>query len=62
MKATKSMEMAHVKAMKKAGVPKKFVKQEAAEAKAMKYAKGGGIESRGKTSCKTVTMKRGGKC
>ena len=29
---------------------------------AMKMAKGGGIESKGKTKGKMVTMKKGGKC
>lgn len=32
------------------------------QAKATGFAKGGGIESKGKTKGKTVTMKRGGKC
>jgi len=68
MKESKSMELRHVVAMKKAGVPKKIVKEEMSEAAAMKkggmakYAKGGGIEARGKTKGKTVTMKRGGRC
>lgn len=29
---------------------------------AKRFAKGGGVESRGKTKGKMVTMKRGGKC
>lgn len=48
MKTTKATEMKHAMAMKKAGVPKKFVKEEMAEAKSMKYAKGGSA-SKGKT-------------
>lgn len=52
----KAMELKHAAAMKKAGVPKRFVKEELSEAAKMKcgggvkkYAKGGGIELRGKT-------------
>ncbi len=56
------MEMEHVKAMKKAGVPSKYVKEEMSEAKAMKkggkcYAKGGKIDGcaqRGKTKGRMV--------
>jgi hypothetical protein len=62
MKTTKATEMKHAMAMKKAGVPKKFVKEELAEAKTMKYAKGGGIESKGKTKGTMVSMRGGGKC
>ena len=67
MKESKAMEMRHVAAMKKAGVPKKIVKEEQAEAAAMKkggkacgYAKGGyvraadGIASKGKTKGRMV--------
>lgn len=68
MKESKAMEMRHVAAMKKAGVPKKIVKEEQAEANS--YKKGGsvfrasanGIATKGKTKAKMVTMKRGGKC
>jgi hypothetical protein len=62
MKESKSMELKHVTAMKKAGVPKKIVKEELREAQSMKYAKGGGIESKGKTKGTMIAMKRGGKC
>lgn len=68
MKESKAKEMRHVQAMKKAGVPKKIVGEEAAEAAAMKkggaarFAKGGGVESSGKTKGRFVTMKKGGKC
>lgn len=56
----KAMEKRHVAAMKKAGVPKRIVKEEQAEMS--KYARGGGVESKGKTKGKIVAMKRGGKC
>lgn len=52
----KKMEMRHAMAMKKAGLPKKMVAEEMREASKMacggkvkKYAKGGGIEIKGKT-------------
>jgi len=67
MKESKAMEMRHVAAMKKAGVPKKIVKEEAAEAAAMKkggrakcMAKGGyvraadGVAQKGKTKGRMV--------
>lgn len=55
------MEMRHAAAMKKAGLPKKMVAEEMKEAKEMKkYAKGGGVESRGKTKGKIVKMACGG--
>jgi hypothetical protein len=46
--------------MKKKGAPKSMLKHEMAEAKG--YAKGGGIESKGKTKGKMVKMMGGGKC
>lgn len=52
----KKMELRHAAAMKKAGLPKKMVAEEMAEAKGMKcgggvkkYARGGGVEIKGKT-------------
>lgn len=78
MKESKAMELRHVAAMKKSGVPKKIVREEQAEANAMK--RGGsvgaskmgavktaapsrdGIAKKGKTVGKVVAMKRGGKC
>jgi len=66
MKESKAMEMRHVAAMKKAGVPKKIVREEQAEANAMcgggkvkKMASGGmtrgdGIAQRGKTKGRMV--------
>lgn len=35
---------------------------DAKQAKAKRFAKGGGIESKGKTQGKIITMKRGGRC
>ena len=48
--------------MKKKGAPKSMIKHEMAEAKGKGYAKGGGIESKGKTKGKMVKMAYGGKC
>lgn len=75
MKESKAMEQKHVAAMKKAGVPKKIVKEEQAEANAMKcggkvkkMASGGftraadGIAKKGKTKATQIKMKSGGKC
>jgi hypothetical protein len=52
----KKMEFKHAMAMKKAGLPKKMVKEEMSEAakmkcggKVKKYARGGGVEIKGKT-------------
>ena len=49
-------------AFMKKGAPKSMIKHEMAEAKGKGYAKGGGIESKGKTKGKTVKMMGGGKC
>jgi hypothetical protein len=76
MAESKKMIGKEVAFMKKKGAPKSMVKHEEAEMKGMKkggackkmnmggmaYAKGGGIESKGKTKGKMVAMKRGGKC
>ena len=58
---SKAQEFRHAAAMKKAGLPKKMVQEEFREAAGMKcgggvkkYAKGGGIESKGKTRGKFV--------
>lgn len=57
------MEMKHANFMKKKGAPKKMVKEEMKEAaeyrkggscKVKKYAKGGGVEIRGKTRGKII--------
>lgn len=66
--AYKAKEKKHVEAMKKAGVPKKIVAEEKAEAglkcggKVKKMARGGGVEVKGKTKGKMITMKKGGRC
>ena len=74
MKESPAMMKKEVAFMKKKGAPKSMIKHEMAEAKAAKkpvkkmmgggmaYAKGGGIESKGKTKGKTVKMMGGGKC
>jgi hypothetical protein len=48
--------------MKKKGAPKSMIAHEKAEAKGKGYARGGGIESKGKTKGKMVKMMGGGKC
>ena len=60
VKESKQMMKKEVAFMKKKGAPKSMLKHEMAEAKG--YAKGGGIESKGKTKGKMVKMMRGGKC
>jgi hypothetical protein len=57
--AKKAMEMRHAAALKKAGKPK-MAAEEMKEAKG--YAKGGGVESKGKPHGKIVKMMGGGKC
>ena len=67
-KAYQAKEKRHVAAMKKAGVPKKIVREEEKEAGlkkggcVKKMARGGGVESKGKTKGKMIVMKKGGKC
>ena len=66
-KESKAMVKKEVSFMKAKGAPKAMVKHEESEAKGMKkggacYAKGGGIESKGKTKGKIVKMAAGGKC
>ena len=51
-------EMAFMKAK---GAPKSMIKHEKAEAKGKPFAKGGGVESKGKTKGKMVKMAYGGK-
>ena len=58
--AKKAMEMRHAAALKKAGKPK-MAAEEMKEAKGKGYAKGGGIESKGKTKGKIVKMAMGGR-
>jgi len=73
MKESKEMMKKEVSFMKKKGAPKSMLKHEMAEAGMKKggmakkmmgggmYAKGGGIESKGKTKGTMVSMKKGGK-
>ena len=77
MKESKAMVKKEIGFMKKAGAPKSMIKHEKAEAGMKKggmpmkmkdgkkvpifAAKGGGIESKGKTKGKMITMKSGGK-
>ena len=60
MKESKEMMKKEVAFMKKKGAPKAMIKHEMKEAKG--YAKGGGIESKGKKPAKMVKMMGGGKC
>ena len=59
MAESKKMIGKELSFMKKKGAPKSMIKHEKAEAKG--YAKGGGIESKGKTKGKMVKMAMGGK-
>ena len=59
-KESPAMMKKEVAFMKKKGAPKSMIKHEMKEAKG--YAKGGGVESRGKTKGKMVKMMGGGKC
>ena len=69
MKESKAMVKKEIGFMKKAGAPKSMIKHEKAEAGMTKMAKGGGIETKGKTkgtmikmgAAKPLGMKRGGK-
>jgi hypothetical protein len=68
MKESPAMMKKEVSFMKKKGAPKSMIKHEMAEAKGKKmmgggmaYAKGGGIESKGKTKGKQIKMAMGGK-
>ena len=61
-KESPEMMKKEVSFMKKKGAPKSMIKHEMAEAKGKGYARGGGIESKGKTKGKMVKMMGGGKC
>ena len=65
MKESKKMMAKEVGFMKKAGAPKSMIKHEMAEAGMKKgvkaYARGGGIEIKGKTRGKMVKMAGGGR-
>lgn len=65
MKNSKAMEAKEMAFMKKKGASKAMMAAEAKEMKSggcAKMAKGGGIESKGKTKGKAIVMKRGGAC
>ena len=59
-KESPAMREKEVAFMKKKGAPKSMIKHEEKEAKG--YARGGGIESKGKTKGTVIKMKRGGSC
>ena len=61
VKESKAMVAKEMAFMKKKGAPKSMMKHEMAEAKGKPFAKGGGIESKGKTKGKMVKMAMGGK-
>ena len=64
MKESKAMVGKEMAFMKKKGAPKSMITHEMGEMKMAKgkpFAKGGGIESKGKTKGKMITMKMGGK-
>jgi hypothetical protein len=66
MKESKKMVGKELAFMKKKGAPKSMVKHEESEmamkkgGKVAKYARGGGIESKGKTEGKMIKMAAGG--
>jgi len=67
MKESKKMMAKEVSFMKKKGAPKSMIKHEEAEAGMKKggmakYARGGGIETKGKTKGTVVKMAMGGAC
>ena len=68
MKESKKMMAKEVSFMKKKGAPKSMIKHEMEEAgmkkggKVAKYARGGGIETKGKTKGTMVKMAMGGAC
>ena len=62
VKESKAMMKKEVAFMKKKGAPKSMIKHEEKEAKGKPFAKGGGIESKGKTKGKQIRMAGGGMC
>jgi hypothetical protein len=69
MKESKAMVAKEMAFMKKKGAPKSMIKHEKAEAEGKPFAKGGcamakggGVESKGKTKGKMIKMKSGGGC
>lgn len=61
MKESKAMAKKELSFMQKKGAPKSMVKHEKAEMKGLKFARGGGIESKGKTKGKMIKMAKGGR-
>ena len=59
---SKKMMQKEVAFMEKKGAPKAMIKHEKAEMKGKPFAKGGGIESKGKTKGKQIRMAGGGMC
>lgn len=59
-KESKGMMKKEVNFFKKKGAPKAMIKHEEAEMKTAKFAKGGGVESRGKTKGTVIKMAAGG--
>lgn len=62
VKESKAMVKKEMAFMKKKGAPKSMIEHEKKEAKGKPFAKGGGIESKGKTKGKMIKMMGGGKC
>ena len=60
VKESKAMMKKEIGFMQKKGAPKSMIAHEKAEAKAMKFARGGGIESKGKTKGTIIKMASGG--
>lgn len=63
-KETYGEELKEARAIKSGKItPEQYAKGEKSEeAKMKRYAKGGGIESKGKTRGKMIVMKKGGMC
>lgn len=61
-KESPAMMKKEVAFMKKKGAPRSMIKHEMAEAKGKPFAKGGGVERKGKAPAKMVKMMGGGSC
>jgi hypothetical protein len=60
MKESKAMVKEELKYLRKGKAPKQVIEHEKKEHEQMKMARGGGVESKGKTKGKMVKMSRGG--
>jgi hypothetical protein len=60
MKESKAMVKEELKYLRKGKAPKRVIEHEKQEHEQMKMARGGGVESKGKTKGKMVKMARGG--